>query len=325
MRRREFIGVLGGALLSPSVAVAQQRLPLVGFLNTQFPDAFAIYVSAFRDGLKSGGYAQDQNVSVAYRWAHGKIDAMPALAAELVALRPDVIVTSGGEPAAVAVKAATSAIPTVFVVGGDPVKIGLVQSFNRPGGNMTGMTQLTLALDAKRLGLLREMIPGAGTLALLMNPTFPGAADRRDQVLKGAKAIGLEIVVLQASTEAEITAAVSGIDRQRIGAVLVGGDPYFNSRRTQIIELIANKGVPAIYEWRDFAAAGGLMSYGTVLSDAYRQAGVYAARILKGEQPANMPVLQPTRFEFIINLKTAKAQGVAIPAGVLALADEVIE
>jgi putative ABC transport system substrate-binding protein len=326
MKRRTFIALVGGATLAaPLGAAAQQARPLVGFLNTQFPEPFAAYVAAFRDGLKDGGYVEGQNVAVEYRWGRGRNETLPALAAELAALRPAVVVSSGGEPAAMAMKSATSIIPTVFLLGSDPVKLGLVQSFNRPGGHMTGMTQLTLTLDPKRLGFLRELIPDTRTIAILMNPTFPGTADRQDQVVSAGRAIGLDIAVLHATSEVEIESTVSGIDRQRIGAVLVGGDPFFNSRRAQIIELIARKNLPAIFEWREFAVAGGLMSYGTHLPDAYRQAGVYAARILKGEKPADKPVLQPTKFQFVINLKTAKAQGVAIPPGLLALADEVIE
>jgi putative tryptophan/tyrosine transport system substrate-binding protein len=326
MTRWHFIVGMVGVTLMPLTAGAQQaRTPLVGFLNTQSPDAFATYASAFRDGLKEGGYSEGQNVRIEYRWARGRNDTLPALAAELAALRPAVIVSTGGEPAATAVKAATSTTPVVFLLGGDPVKMGLVQSFNRPGGNLTGMTQLTLALDAKRLGFLRELVPGSRKVALLMNPKFPGSADRQQQVLAQAQAIGLELSVLHATTEAEIESAVAGLDRAQIGAVLIGGDPFFNSRRTQVIAFVARKGIPAIYEWREFAVAGGLMSYGTHLPDAYRQAGLYAARILKGEKPADMPVLQPTKFQFIINLRTAREQNVAIPPAVLALADEVIE
>lgn len=326
MRRRRFIALLGGAFATaPLVARGQQPLPLIGFLNTQSPETFASYVAAFRDGLKEGGYVESQSVAVEYRWGRGRNETLPALAAELAALRPAVIVTSGGEPAANAAKTATAAIPTVFLIGDDPVKLGLVQSFNRPGGNMTGMTQLTLTLDAKRLGFLRELLPDSGAIALLMNPRFPGFADRQQHVSNEARAIGLETAPLHAASDTEIESVVASIDRRRIGAVLVGGDPFFNSRREKIIDAIARKGVPAIYEWREFALAGGLMSYGTHLPDAYRQAGLYAARVLKGEKPADMPVLQPTKFQFVINLKTAKAQGVAFPPSVLALADEVIE
>ena len=313
MKRRTFVTGAMAVTLAPVTARAQQK-PLVGFLNTQSPEAFAAYVAAFRDGLKDSGFIEGQNVALEYRWARGRSDTLPALAAELVAQRPAVIVTSGGEPAAAAAKAATSTIPIVFLLGSDPVKLGLVQSFNRPGGNATGMTQLTLTLDAKRLGFLRELVPNSRTIALLANPNFPGSAERQRHVEQAARAIGMDVVSLHASSDMEIEGALSGLDRARIGAVLVGGDPFFNSRRSQIIELIARKGVPAIYEWREFAMAGGLFSYGTNLPDAYRQAGVYAARVLKGEKPADLPVLQPTRFQFVINLKTAKAQGVDHPA-----------
>lgn len=325
MKRRTMIAGLGAATLLPFAARAQQAPPLVGFLNTQFPEPFAAYVAAFRDGLKERGYTEGQNVAVHYRWARGRNEALPALAAELVALRPAVIVTSGGEPAAAAAKAATATVPIVFLLGDDPVKAGLVQSFNRPGGNMTGMTQLTLTLDGKRLGLLRELTSNANAVALLINPNFPGAADRLQQVSKEAHAIGMQTVARHATTEAEIESAISSLDRAKVSGVLVGGDPFFNSRRNQIVALIARKQIPAMYEWREFAAAGGLMSYGTHLPDAYRQAGVYAARILKGEKPADMPVLLPTKFQFVINLKTAQALGLEVPPALLALADEVIE
>ena len=326
--RREFITLLGGAAMSAPLPAQAQRpsaVPLVGFLNTQSPEAFASYVEAFRDGLRETGYTEGQNVAIEYRWARGRNDTLPGLAAELVARRPAVVATSGGELAAVAVKAATLTIPIVFLTGGDPVQQGLVQSFNRPGGNLTGMTQLTLALDPKRLGLLRELMPQSNTLALLVNPTFPGAEARRRRLEEAARAIGLDLIALHASSEAEIEQTLSNFDRRRADALLVGGDPFFNSRRDLLVTLVARLKIPAMYEWRDFVAVGGLMSYGTHLPDAYRQAGIYAGRILKGEKPADMPVLQPTQFKLILNLKTASALGLAFPPSLLALADEVIE
>ncbi|MGE0034394.1 MAG: ABC transporter substrate-binding protein [Xanthobacteraceae bacterium] len=324
--RREFVALLGGAAaFAPFAALAQQPPPLVGFLNTQSPEAFASYVAAFRDGLRDAGYIDGQNVAIEYRWARDRNDILPVLATELVARRPAVIATSGGELAARAVKSATSTIPIVFLTGGDPVEQGLVQSFNRPGGNATGMTQLTLTLDPKRLGLLRDLIPEAKTIALLLNPTFPGTAARERRLNEAGRAIGLDLIALHASSEAEIEQTLSNFERRRADAVLVGGDPFFNSRRNQIVALTARLRIPAMYEWRDFVAAGGLMSYGTHLPDAYRQAGMYSGRILKGEKPADMPVLQPTQFKLILNLKTAGTLGLTFPPSLLALADEVIE
>jgi putative ABC transport system substrate-binding protein len=328
MKRREFIALLGGAAVPVSLSARAQQpatMPVVGFLNTQSPEAFASYVAGFRDGLRETGFTDGQNVAIEYRWARGRMDALPALAAELVARRPAVIATSGGEPAALAVKAATSTIPIVFLTGGDPVQQGLVQSFNRPGGNATGLTQLTLTLDPKRLGLLRDLMPESKTIALLLNPTFPGTDARERRLQEAARAIGLDLIALHASSEAEIEQALSNFDRRRADALLVGGDPFFNSRRNLIVALVARLKVPAMYEWRDFVAAGGLMSYGTHLPDAYRQAGIYVGRILKGEKAADMPVLQPTQFKLILNLKTAEALGLTFPPSLLAIADEVIE
>jgi putative ABC transport system substrate-binding protein len=324
IRRREFITLLGGAAAWPLAARAQQALPVVGFLSSQSPEAFAPYVSGFRDGLKEAGFIEGKNVAIEYRWSRGRNDALPSLAVELAALRPAVIVTSGGQPVALAAKAASST-PIVFLTGGDPVRQGLADSFNRPGGNATGVTQLTLTLDPKRLGLLRELVPQSNSVAFLSNPNFPGAEERQQRLHDSARAIGLELVVLHAGNEAAIDEALSNIDRERISALLVGGDPFFNSRRDKIVTLVARKGIPAIYEWREFASAGGLMSYGTSLADAYRQTGLYAGRILKGEKPAEMPILQPTKFELVINLKTVRMLGLTIPPGLLAIADEVIE
>jgi putative ABC transport system substrate-binding protein len=329
MRRRDFIALLGAALappaLSPYAAIAQQRLPVIGFLNTQSPEPFEAYAAAFRQGVKEAGFTEGQNVNVEYRWARGRYDELPALAADLANRRVSVIVTSGGEPAALAAKAAAPSMPIVFLVGGDPVRMGLVASFNRPGGNITGATQLTLMLDAKRLGLLRELLPKSATIAVMYNPEFPGAEARKSEVVEAARRMEQAVDMVGASTEAAIDEAFAELARRRREAVLIAGDPFFNSRRNRIIGLAARHSIPAIYEWRDFSLAGGLMSYGTILSDLYRQAGVYAGRILKGEKPADLPVLQPTKFELVLNLKTAKALGLVFPPGVLAIADEVIE
>ena len=328
MNRREFMTLLAGAAaLAPLNVHAQKSpaMPLVGFLSTQSPQAFASYVAAFLDGLRESGYTDGENVTIEYRWGRGRNSALPALAAELVARRPAVIATSGGNPPALAVKAATSSIPIVFVTGADPVQQGLVQSFNHPGGNATGMTQLTLTLDSKRLGLLRELMPQSNTLAILVNPTLSGSEARQRRLKESARGIGLELITLHASSEAEIDRTLSNFDRRRADAILVSADPFFNSRRSQIIALVARKEIPAMYEWREFTAAGGLMSYGPHLPDAYRQAGIYVARILKGEKAADLPVLQPTQFKLVLNLKTAGTLGLIFPPSVLALADEVIE
>ena len=253
------------------------------------------------------------------------METLPALAAELVARRPAVLVAAGGDPAAVAAKAATPITPIVFLVGGNPIERGLAASFNRPGGTLTGVTMLTTTLDEKRLGLLREIVPQATTVALLSNPNFPGAEERNLRAVTAAHALGATVVILTATTEAELNSVVSGIDRSRVGALLVSSDPFFNNNRDMIVTLAANRALPAIYEWREFALAGGLMSYGARLADMYRLVGVYAGRILKGEKPADMPIQQPTKFEFVINLKTAKTLGLEIPPSLLARADEVIE
>jgi putative ABC transport system substrate-binding protein len=330
MKRRAVMTLLGGAaatsLVRPLAAHAQQlRMPVIGFLNTQSPEAFAGYVAGFQQGLKEAGYVEGQNVAIEYRWARGRYEDLPQLAADLVRRGVTLIATTGGEPAAIAAKAATSTIPIVFLIGGDPVQQGLVASFNRPGGNATGATQLTFILDGKRLGLLREMMPSTASVAVLANPGFPGMEARMREIEAGARRISQELVRLDASSEGGLEAAFAEIARRRPGALLVAGDPFFNSRRDLIVALAAQCAIPAIYEWREFTFAGGLMSYGTVLSDLYRQTGLYVGRVLKGTSPADLPVVQPVKFELIINLRTAKALGLAVPATLLAIADEVIE
>jgi putative ABC transport system substrate-binding protein len=326
MRRREFLGVLGGvAVAMPHIARAQQSMPLIGYIGSQSPETTAPYLAAFRSGLKDAGFVEGQNVAIEYRWGGGRFDEIPALAAELVARRPSLIVATGGDPVAIAVKAAAPTIPIVFVIGGDPVGQGLVMTFSRPGGNATGVTMLTLELEAKRLGLLRDLLPQSKTFAALINPSFPGADARSRRIEEQARAIGLDILILRAETEAEIDKVLSGVDPRAVSALLVSGDPFFNSRHNQIIAHAVRMSIPAIYEWREIVVAGGLMSYGTNLPDVYRQVGVYSGRVIKGESPANLPVLQPTKFDLSINLRTAKALGLPIPSGVLAIADEVIE
>jgi putative ABC transport system substrate-binding protein len=325
MKRRAFIALLGGVAAWPLAARAQQpAIPVIGFLNSGSPEAFASYVDAFQNGLNEAGFVDGRNVKIEYRWARGRYDQLPSLATELVERKVAAIAASG-EPAVIAAKAATLTVPLVFLIGGDPVRLGLVTGFNRPGGNATGVTILTLMLDVKRLGLLREALARAATITVLVNPSFPGSEGRMRDVQQAARDIGQELVVAAARDEAEIEKAFADFDRRRPDALLVAGDPFFNARRDQIVTLAARYAIPAIYEWRDFVAAGGLMSYGTQLPDLYRQQGSYTGRILNGAKPADLPVLQPTKFEFVINLKTAKALGLTIPPGILAIADEVIE
>ena len=300
-------------------------MPVIGFLNSLPPGPMAHLVVAFRRGLSETGYTEGGNVAIEYRWADGQYDRLPALAADLIRRRVAVIVAGGGEPSGLAAKAATSTIPIVFAIGSDPVKVGLVASLNRPGANVTGMTLLTGSMEAKRLGLLRELVPKATTFAILVNPNLPTSEVQVRDAQEAVRSFGQPVHVLNASNDRDLDVAFASLAQLRADALLVSSDPFLNSRRDQIVLQVARQAVPAVYEWREFAAAGGLMSYGTSLADTYRQVGVYTGQILKGAKPADMPVLQPTKFEFVINLKTAKALGLAIPSGVLAIADEVIE
>jgi putative ABC transport system substrate-binding protein len=327
MRRREFLGVLGSAAAWPLGARAQQQpaTPVVGFLGTASSGPFAHLVAGFRRGLQETGFVEGRNAAIEYRWAEGQYDRVPALAADLVSRQVAVIVTVGGEASAAAAKAATATIPIVFNTGSDPVKLGLVTSLARPGGNATGVNIFTTELVEKRLGLLRDLVPAATTVAVLSNPNFAAAVANVRESEAAARAIGKEVVIFNASSDAEIETAFVNIVQARPGAMLVGPDPFFNSRRGLIVALAARHAIPAIYEWREFAEAGGLISYGTSLVGAYRQQGIYAGRILKGEKPADLPVVQLSKFELVINLNTARALGLAIPPGVLAIADEVIE
>lgn len=328
MRRREFITFLGGGTAAigwPLAAVAQQPvLPTVGFLNAAAAGERPHVVAAFRDGLAETGYINGQTVAIEYRFADNQREHLPALAAELVQRRVNVLVATGGALAVRSAKTATTTIPIIFVMGSDPVETGIVASLNRPGGNVTGVSFLTDALGGKRLGLLREVMPKSDPIAILINPHGPDAERQLKELPKAAQSVGQPIYVLHASTESEIDAAFA-VMQQRAAAVLVGADPFFNDRRHQIVALARRPSFPAIYELREFPIAGGLMSYGTNLADAYRQAGVYAGRVLKGTKPADLPVLQPTKFELVINLNTAKALGLAVPPTLLASADEVIE
>ena len=326
LRRREFITLLGGATAWPLAARAQQpAMPLVGFLNPTSPDPNVDLLRAFRQGLKETGYVEGENVAIEYRWAENQIDRMPALAAELVRKQVAVIATTGATVAASAAKAVTTTIPIVFLTGADPVESGLVASLARPGGNLTGINLLTVDLTAKRLELLRELVPAATRVAVLANPAGPAPEAMLRDVETAARAMGLQVQVLNAGTSPEIDAAFASFVRERPDALFVGPDPFFVSRRVQLVHLASRHAVPAAYTQRDYAVAGGLMSYGSNLMDAFRQVGVYTGRILKGAKPADLPVVQPSKFELVINHQTARMLGLTVPDKLLATADEVIE
>jgi putative ABC transport system substrate-binding protein len=327
MRRREFLGVLGGAAaVWPGAAWTQQpKVPVIGWLGSGSPSPYANRVAAFRQGLKETGYVEGRNVEIEFRWGDNQYDRLPALASELIRHRVAAIVTSGGPRPPLAAKVATSTIPIIFAAGVDPVNAGLVASLNRPGGNVTGVYFFSSVLRTKRLELLHEMVPKAAVISMLTNPNNRNGASEATDVQAAARTLGRQFTVLSAGNESDIDTAFADIVQKRIGAILVGNDVFFNSRRDQLTALAERHAVPAIYSLREFATAGGLMSYGTNNTEEYRQVGLYAGRILKGEKPADLPVVQPTKFEFVINLKTAKALGLTVPDKLLALADEVIE
>jgi putative ABC transport system substrate-binding protein len=326
LKRREFITLLGGAAAWPFAAGAQQAaMPVIGYLSSRSPDDTTHLLAGFRQGLADGGFIEHQNVTIEYRWALGQYDHLPALATELTRLPLVVVVSTGGEPAALAAKAATSTIPIVFGTGTDPVKAGLVASYNRPGGNATGINFQTADMEAKRLGLLHELMPQAKNIVFLYNPKFAAAEGQLHDVREAARTLGLQINALHASTDDEINAAFRTMVQQQTAALILAADPFFDTRRSQLVVLAAYNILPAIYQFREYAVAGGLMSYGIDAVDAYRQIGIYAARILKGARPADLPVMQPTKYELVINLKTAKTLGLDVPDKLLARADEVIE
>ncbi len=327
MKRREFITLLGGAAATwPLVAHAQQSTaPVIGFLSSRSAGESASVVEAFREGLNEAGFAEGQNISIEFRWAEGQYDRLPALAADLVSRRVALIIAAGGDRPALAAKAATSTIPIVFTGSDFPVKVGLVASLSHPGGNLTGASLFTSELEAKKLSLLREMVPKSVLIGMLVNPSNPSAETDIGDVQRAAAAVGQQIFLLRAGNEGEIDAAFEKVVHQRANAPLVAHDPYFFSRRKQFIAQAAHHKMPAIYEFREFVSDGGLMSYGSKITDNYRLGGSYAGRILKGAKPAELPVQQPTKFELVINLKTASALGLTVPSTLMARADEVIE
>jgi putative ABC transport system substrate-binding protein len=325
MRRREFIHLFGLAATWPRLAYAQTTLPVVGFMSGRSPEDSEHLTAAFRDGLSETGFVEGKNVTFEYRWAFGKYDRLPALAADLVNRQVAVLVAVGGDVSARVATEATSTIPVVFGGGGDPVSAGLVASLSRPGGNATGFTLLTNQMEPKRFGILHDLVPKAALIGVLLNPNFPPALSQLAALENAAQTIGQRIAVFRASNDAELDSRFVALVQQQVDAVLVAADPYFDTRRDRIIALVSQNKLPAIYQFREYAVAGGLMSYGPRITDSYRQAGVYTGKILKGTKPADLPVFQPTKFEFVINLKTAKTLGVDIPAGLISFADEVIE
>ena len=325
MRRRDFITFLGGAMTAARALHAQQKaMPVIGFLSGGSSAPYAPLVAAFRQGLGESGYVEGQNVAIEYRWAEGRYDRLPALAADLVGHKVDVIATTGG-PSVLAAKSATSTIPIVFSSGADPVELGLVASLARPGGNLPGVSFISIELMPKRLELLSELVPHAGLIALLVNPNSPISQRIIENMQEAASAKGLQLDILMASTESEIDAAFETLVQQHTGALVVGGDTFFANRLDQIVALAVHHAVPAVYELREAVAAGGLISYGPSRSGSWHQVGTYVGKILKGAKPADLPVQQPTTFELVVNLNTAKALGLTVPQTILQLADEVVE
>ena len=325
MRRREFITLLGGAASWPLAAWAQLKTPpVIGFMSSRSPEDSQSVLAGFRKGLSESGIVEGKDVLIEFRWARGDFGRLPALAAELVSNRVAVIVAAGGDVSGLAAKAATSTIPILFV-GGDPIKAGLVASLNRPGGNATGVYNLTNELVAKRLGLMHELFPGATLFGVLLDPKFPSTERQAAEMRAAASTIDQPLTFLNASTDAELDAALAALRQQRVTAMVLLGNPFFDTNRNKIIAFAAQQKLPAMYHFREYVVDGGLMSYGTSLGEAYREVGVYAAKILNGAKPSDLPVLQSTKFELVINLKTAKTLGLTIPASFLSLADELID
>ena len=325
MKRREFIRLVGGAAAWPVGTSAQPIRPVIGFVHSASADYFAPFAAAFHAGLKQAGYVENQNVAIEYRWAEGHYERLPALITDLVNRHINVIFAGGGTDPAKVAKAATTQIPIVFISAVDPVTTGLVASLNRPGGNVTGVSMLATALAAKELGLMHQLKPKASTVGMLVNPHYPGAVSQKEDFQAAARALQIRGIILSASTADDIDASFAILVKQGADGLLVANDPFLLSRREQFAALAARYAIPAIYAQREMVAAGGLASYGASFAEGFRQAGVYIGRILAGEQPADLPVMQPTKFELVLNLKTAKALGLEIPATILALADEVIE
>lgn len=325
MKRRDFIVLIGCAAVPLAFAVeAQQRaIPVIGFLNSASADGYAVMAAAFRQGLKEAGYVEGENVAIEYRWADNIYDRLPTLAAELVNRRVVLIVANS--PSIAPARAATTTVPITFLSGDDPVRLGFVASLAKPGGNATGMTIFSGGLAAKRLGLLRDLVPQAKVIAVLINTDWQAALRFQSDVEEAAQTVGMPVLVLKANNETEINEAFNSLAKSQAGALLVGPGPFFDSRRDKLVALAAKHAIAAGYESRATAIAGGLVSYGASVEDGYRQVGIYAGRVLKGENPAEMPVMQPTKFDFVINLRTAKTLGLSVPATLLALADEVIE
>ena len=326
MRRREFLGALAGTAALPLAARAQQPVfPVVGLLSSLTRLDSAHLVDAFRRGLSDNGFVEGKTVSIDYRFADGQYDRLPQMARELAARGVTVLASVGGQPSLTAARAVGTTIPVVFATGIDPVQSGIVENFGRPGGNMTGVYVVTIGLEAKRFGLLQELIPATAETAVLINPDNPNANSQTKEVQDAARAFARQVHIFTAAAERELEPSFAAIARIKSGALMIASDPWLSIRREQLVALSSRYAIPTMYQWREFAIAGGLMSYGTNLAEGYRQVGVYVARILKGANPAELPVLQPTKFELVINLKTAKALNVQIPPGVLAIADEVIE
>lgn len=327
MRQRKFLSVLAGAVTAWPVA-AQERpsaMPVIGFLSSRSPSESSGVLAAFRKGLNETGFSEGQNVVIAFRWAEGRYEQLPALASELAGLRVAILVAAGGPPSAFAAKAATSSIPIVFPGASDPVRLGLVASLNRPGGNITGISTFSTELAGKFAELIKEMLPQASSIAFLVNPTNPSGKIISSEAQAATKLLGIQLLVFEASTLDELEQAFAAMAKQRVEAVGIAGEPFFDSQRERIVALAARHRIPGCYPWREYVLAGGLMSYGANLPNSYREAGVYVGRILKGEKPADLPVLQPTKLELAINLKTAKGLGINVPPTLLARADEVIE